>query len=205
MNILIVGCGQVGSCLATSLSKNGHDVSIIDKSDVGFNLLPNDFNGFVTTGVPIDQDVLRRAGIESCDCVAAVTPDDNVNIMISQLAKEIFHIKRIFTRIYDPKREEVFSDFGLNTICPTNLTVDAVVSALNDDREHKNLCFGTHSLAFNTMDIPKKLIGQKASDIKYEFNEILFAVERGNAFILVGLNDITLLKDDKLIFTKKID
>ncbi|MFA5658640.1 MAG: TrkA family potassium uptake protein, partial [Oscillospiraceae bacterium] len=146
MNILIVGCGKVGSRLSGVLSKQGHDVSVVSKSDEGFDLLPKSFNGFTTLGVPIDQDVLKKAGIESCDALIAVTTDDNVNIMVSELAKEIFKVPKVFVRIYDPKREDVFSDMGLRSVCPTNLTVAAICNALSDEKLSANLNYGTRTI-----------------------------------------------------------
>ena len=82
MNILVVGCGKIGSRLAYVLEQQGHDISIVDENEEKFELLPADFYGFTTVGTPIDQDVLKRAGIESVDVVAAVTPDDNINVMV---------------------------------------------------------------------------------------------------------------------------
>lgn len=205
MNILVVGCGKVGLNLAYELSKQGHDVSVVDKSDEGISMLPSDFSGFTTIGVPIDQDVLKKAGIESCDAVAAVTPNDNVNIMVCELAKEIYKVKKVFVRIYDPKREKVFAELGMNTICPTNLTVSAICSALNEDRQCKNMNVGTRTITFSKMDIPKTLIGLKASDIEYENDEVLYAIEREGNLTLVGLNDIQLKTGDKLIFSKIVD
>ncbi|MEG0570900.1 MAG: NAD-binding protein, partial [Oscillospiraceae bacterium] len=105
MNIMVVGCGKVGSRLALALCEDGHDVSVVDRYESSFELLGSAFSGFTTIGVPIDQDVLKRAGIEDCDAVAAVSSDDNVNIMVSQLAHEIFKVPTVLARIYDPKRE----------------------------------------------------------------------------------------------------
>ncbi len=206
MNILIVGCGKVGSRLAGVLSKQGHDVSVVSKSDEGFDMLPKSFNGFTTLGVPIDQDVLKKAGIESCDALIAVTNDDNVNIMVSELAKEIFKVPKVFVRIYDPKREDVFFGMGLNSVCPTNLTVAAICNALSEQAQSVNLNYGTRTISFAKMNIPKSFVGLHASDIEYEENEILFAVERGEGnLMLVGLSDVLLEKDDKLVFSKIID
>lgn len=58
-------------------------------------MLDSDFSGYTISGVPIDQDVLKRAGIEGCDAILAMTEDDNVNIMVCQMAKEIFHTKTV--------------------------------------------------------------------------------------------------------------
>ena len=205
MNILVVGCGKVGSNLAEVLARQGHDVSIIDNDAERFDLLPSDFNGFTTAGVPIDTEVLKKAGIESCDAVCAVTPNDNVNIMVSELAKEIFGIEKVFIRIYDPKREEVFYELGMQTVCPTNLTVSSICNALNDNCKNINMNIGSRTITFTTMDIPKTFIGMNVSEIEFETDEVLFSIERNNKMTLVGLNDVILEKDDKLVFGKIID
>ena len=92
MNILIIGCGKVGSRLADVLCQLGHDVAIIAQKRESFDLLSDDFSGFTIQGVPIDLDILRQAGIEGCDAIAAVTEDDNTNIMVCQIAREIFNV-----------------------------------------------------------------------------------------------------------------
>lgn len=176
MNILVVGCGKVGSRLASVLSREGHDVSIVDRLEESFELLDDDFEGFKTGGVPIDQDVLRRAGIESCDALAAVSSDDNVNIMVSELAREIFHVPTVIARIYDPAREEVFSTFGLHTVCPTNLTVSAVRSAILEQGKPKTLNINSHTLSFSVQELPKSLIGSTADSYPLQPNQSLYAI-----------------------------
>jgi len=71
----VVGCGKVGSTLAKSLSDEGHDVVVIDSDAKNFERLGPDFNGMKIQGVVIDEDVLKQAGIERADALAAVTPD----------------------------------------------------------------------------------------------------------------------------------
>lgn len=206
MNILVVGCGKVGSRLAGVLSRQGHDVSVIDRDAENFDFLSPDFNGFTTHGVPIDQDVLKKAGIESCDALAAVTPEDNVNLMVSQMAKEIFKVPKVLARIYDPKRGDVFSHFGLHTVCPTNLTVSAVCNALVENTHVKSMNIDAHTVSFTIMNMPKEFIGLTPAEIQYEQDEVLFAVERdGTDLILVNTHDIVFGKDDKLVFAKLAD
>lgn len=205
MNILVVGCGKVGSRLANVLSRQGHDVSVISKEEANFERLSSDFNGFTTLGVPIDQDVLKKAGIENCDALAAVTEDDNVNIMVCQLAREIFNVQRVLARIYDPIREDVFSQFGLHTICPTNMTVEGVCAYLSEHTDAQSVHFGATTVSFYSMDIPREYIGARVSAIEFEPEEVLYAVERETKFILVGLQNLFLQKGDKLIFSKRVD
>ena len=93
MNVLVVGCGKVGSRLARLLAQRGHNVSVIDREEDMFSQLGEDFDGVTVTGMPMDMDVLRNAGVEWCDAVAVVTPDDNLNITISQIVKTFFQVE----------------------------------------------------------------------------------------------------------------
>lgn len=206
MNILVVGCGKVGSRLASLLSRQGHDVSVVDRAEENFELLAPDFTGFTTHGVPIDQDVLRRAGVDNAEALAAVTQDDNINIMVSQLAREIFHVPKVIARIYDPRREDVFSHFGLQTVCPTNMTVAAVCSALTQDTPIQMMNFRSHTVSYTPLQVPKEYVGKLSSEIELEAGETLFAIEREDGhMLLVGGNEYELKKNDRLIFARLVD
>ncbi len=133
MNFVILGCGRVGSRMALTLDSMGHNVAIIDKSADAFKRLPNSFKGQAIVGVGIDEDVLKSAGIEQADVFAAVTNGDNTNIMASQIAKEIFNVERVIARIYDPIREGTYHTLGLETVCPTTLITNQVLSSVLPD------------------------------------------------------------------------
>ena len=208
MNVLVVGCGKVGSRLASSLARDGHDVSIVDRKEENFGLLSEDFNGFTTSGIPIDQDVLRRAGIESCDALAAVSQDDNVNIMVSQLAREIFHVPKVLARIYDPRREDVFSHFGLHTVCPTNLTVDVVRSALLELDTVKTVHLGAHTISFHRVPMTKRFSNLACNEVNLELNEneTLLAVQHADLSIdIVGKKNFKLKPTDTMIVAAVVD
>ena len=207
MNILVSGCGKVGSQLASMLSEEGHDVSVIDRDAKNFEMLDDNFSGMTTVGVPIDQDVLKQAGIESCDAVAAVSQDDNLNIMCSQLAREIFKVPSVLARIYDPAREDVFSHFGLHTVCPTNLTVSAVKSALTENQSIRTINFGAHTLAFNLIQVPDELVGKRASKATDKIaDKDIFAVIHDNFDISLTIKeDVILQKNDMLITVTIMD
>ena len=130
MHIIIIGCGRVGSQLAQSLSQEGHNVVIIDKKSTSFKRLGNDFNGITITGVGFDPEILKRAGIERADALATVTNGDNSNIMASEIAKKIYKVPRVITRIYDPLRADIYKNFGLTTISTTTIVAQIFKSAL---------------------------------------------------------------------------
>ena len=137
MNIVILGCGRVGATLATMLDRAGHTVSIIDFSSEAFRRLQPDFSGTTIVGNGVDEEILIRAGIKEADAFAAVTNGDNRNIMSSQIAKEIFNVKKVVCRIYDPIRESTYHELGLETISPTIIGAQLIFEALFSDKQEK--------------------------------------------------------------------
>jgi trk system potassium uptake protein TrkA len=112
------------------MEAEGHDVAIIDSNPEAFDRLPENFRGQTVLGTGIDVDVLKSAGIEKADAFAAVTNFDNTNIMACEVAKEIFGVKEVLARIYDPGREGMYHQLGLQTVCPTTLVSTAARNIL---------------------------------------------------------------------------
>lgn len=196
----------MGASLASAMSDHGHDVAVMDKRSDSFERLDDSFTGLTFKGVPIDNDDLEAAGIESCDVVCAVTNNDNENIMVAQIAKEIYKVPKVLARIEDPEKETVFQQYGLNSVCSTLLTLDAAVSAIDGYEEQNWLQFGNHKVKFYTMPIPKEYVGLKALEIQFEENEVLYAIiNEGGKFTLVSNYNILLREGDTLIFSKVVD
>lgn len=131
MKVIILGCGRVGATLASTMDREGHQVSVIDASNDSFRRLDSSFNGETILGNGVDEDVLIKAGIKEADAFAAVTNGDNRNIMASQIAKEIFGVKKVVCRIYDPMRQSTYNELGLETICPTVVGAQMISESLN--------------------------------------------------------------------------
>jgi K+ transport systems, NAD-binding component len=136
MYIIIAGCGKIGANLVKSLSNEGHDIVVIDPNEESFAQLENGTNCLTITGMCIDEDVLKSAGIERADALLAVTSDDNVNIMTAQIASQLYHVPHVVTRVYDPEKDEVLRQMGLTTVCPTMLTVAKIGSLLGETEEN---------------------------------------------------------------------
>lgn len=135
MNIVILGCGRVGARLAGILDKEGHTVSVIDSSSDAFQRLDSDFGGSTYIGNGVDEDVLDRAGTRHADVFVAVTNGDNRNIMASQIAKELFRVKKVVCRIYDPIREETYRDIGLETFSPTKIAAQTIFDRIIEQKQ----------------------------------------------------------------------
>ncbi len=122
MKVVIMGCGRVGGRLAGLLDAEGHSVTILDIDAYSFRWLPPNFKGTALVGNGVDQEILKRAGIEEADAFVVVTQGDNRNIMAAQIAKHIFHVPKVVCRIYDPLREELYRTLGLETLSPTTIS-----------------------------------------------------------------------------------
>lgn len=124
--IIIAGCGRLGASLANTLSDKNGNVLIMDSDKESFRRLSADFGGLSVVGNATDIDALRDAEIERARAVIAVTNDDNTNIMVAQIASEMFHVKNVIARLYDPERENVYQELGIDTICPATLSVNEI-------------------------------------------------------------------------------
>jgi trk system potassium uptake protein TrkA len=130
MNVIIMGCGRLGSRIAGILDRQGHHVTVIDASESAFRRLGDAFGGDRVVGNGMDASTLERAGIESADAFMAITQGDNRNYFSSQMAHEVYGVKRVLCRVYDPVREEIFRDLGLETFSPTSYGAQIMVDML---------------------------------------------------------------------------
>lgn len=118
MFIIIVGCGSLGSHLASELSKEGQDVAVIDKTESAFKDLSVEYSGFQIEGDATEADVLTTARIQDADVVIACTENDSVNLMIAQIAKKIYKVPVVKAQVFNPAREDIYKELGIDTLCP---------------------------------------------------------------------------------------
>jgi trk system potassium uptake protein len=125
--IIIVGCGRLGRILAHKYSVLGDSIVIIDSKEAAFKQLSSDFSGFMIEGDATEVSVLHKAKIEKADILLAATNNDNVNLMVSQIAKQVFNIPIVVARVKNPVREVIFHNLNVSTISPTLLAADEFI------------------------------------------------------------------------------
>lgn len=130
--VIIIGCGRLGANLANTLSNNDGNVLIMDTERSAFRRLSSNFGGLSIVGNGTDLEALENADVKKASSVIAVTNHDNTNIMIAQMARDLFHIDNVIARLYDPERESVYHDFGIKTICPAVLSAKEVDKILEN-------------------------------------------------------------------------
>jgi trk system potassium uptake protein TrkA len=131
--VVVMGCGRVGSALAASLERLGHEVAVIDKDAQAFRRLGPDFQGRQVVGQGFHREVLVAAGTEKADAFAAVSSGDNSNIISARVARETFGIDRVVARIYDAKRAAVYERLGIPTVATVPWSTDRLMRMLMPD------------------------------------------------------------------------
>lgn len=138
--IVIIGCGRLGSYLASQLSREGNSVVVIARDEESFNNLSPEFSGFRIEGDATQMAVLEEARLKKADILIAVSHEDNINLMVAQVARKIFAVPRVVARVFDPAREEICSQLGISTICPTSVAAEMFLNVVkNSETRHKGV------------------------------------------------------------------
>jgi trk system potassium uptake protein TrkA len=166
VHVVIMGCGRVGTTIATSLEGLGHSVAIVDQDETAFRRLPQDFSGKQVIGVGFDRDTLVEAGIEQAAAFAAVSSGDNSNIIAARVARETFGIENVVARIYDPRRAEVYSRLGIPTVATVRWTADSMLRRLLPEGAHSEWADPTGQIALAELAYDIGWVGRSVGEIQ---------------------------------------
>lgn len=122
--VVVVGCGRLGTHLANELSRKGHGVVAVDADDSAFGDLSPEYSGFRVEGDATEFAVLKQAKVDQADLVITTTRDDNINLMIAQVARAEFGVPRVIARVFDPKREAIYKRMDVETVSPTSVAAE---------------------------------------------------------------------------------
>jgi len=197
MNVMIVGCGRVGSQLAILLSSEGHNVTIIDKNKEALKRLGMTFNGVAVAGNGFDEKLLGELKIDRQDAFVAVTSGDNTNLMASQVAKTVFRVPRVIARVYDPTRASVYRSFGLDIISGTVL-----VAAMIRDKIIEN-SFSSYLVETGELGVIEvigdiSLKGRKVDELNIPEEFIIVAIEREKK-VIIPTKETAIRLNDKIM------
>ncbi|MEA2641990.1 MAG: trk/ktr system potassium uptake protein [Chloroflexota bacterium] len=135
MYVIVAGGGKVGFYLARELVEQNHEVLIIERNPRRAAEIEADLGSIVMAGDACEATVLREAGAERADLVAAVTGDDEDNLVICQVCKARYHSRRAIARINNPKNAEIFHRLGIDdTVSATEVVLSVIEQEI--PREH---------------------------------------------------------------------
>ncbi len=165
MNIIVIGCGRVGSELARSLSTQGHRVAVVDRNPQAFVRLGAAFAGRTIQGDVLDEAVLRRAGIEDADGFASVTPSDEANLVAAKTARDIFHVANVVARVYDPAYSEVFSHAGLQSVISASWGARRIEQVLTGAEVAEIATLGDDGVLLAEIRVPSAWAGRPVGQV----------------------------------------
>ena len=134
MKALIIGCGRFGVRVADYLTRNNHDVVVIDIDPETFTALGETFTGRTICGVGYAKAVLEAAGVAAADVVISCTSSDSLNAVVANTAKNVYHVPTVIARMGDPVRARLFESMGIYTVSITKLGLENVVEYLEGSK-----------------------------------------------------------------------
>ncbi len=199
-NIIVVGCGRVGSQLANMLSDNGNNVCVVDKNADAFANLGRGFNGSTVQGVGFDEETLIRAGIEECNVLAAVTQFDNTNLMCVEVASRLFDVQHVIARLYNSSHEMAYMQLGIDYVCGTTLVAEEVFSKVISGHGSHIETFGDYEILRFSLNLSwsnKNTI--KVGEMEREHDIRIIAFERSDATSSSIPNSDSILRNGDLV------
>lgn len=204
MYIVIVGAGKVGYFLAKRLWQNKHSVALVEKNKDVCNLLSQELDVLIINGDGCDPRYLEEAGISRADVVASVTGEDEDNLIVCQLAKERFSVRRTVARVNDPKNEHLLSELGVDVpIDATEILAKIIEEEVSFSDFVNLMSFKRGKLAIVRVDISEDspAANKKVQDINLPPQSVLVSIIRGEDVIVPKGDTILEPRDDIIALT----
>ena len=204
MYILVIGAGKVGYFLAKRLCQGKHTVSIVDKDRLVCDEIAKELEALVVNGDGCDPRILEEAGIERADVLAAVTGEDEDNLIICQLAKEKFNLQRTVGRVNNPDNEHTFNELGVDVPVDSTKIIAKIIEEEVSFSDFVNLMsFKRGKLAIVRVDLPSDspVINKEVKDITLPQDAVLVSIVRGEEVILPKGNTVLKPGDDVIALT----
>ncbi|MDD1685198.1 MAG: TrkA family potassium uptake protein [Methanoregula sp.] len=190
MKILIIGCGRMGAGLARHLSGSGHSVTVIDNDPAAFERLQPAFSGLTFLGNALDQDILMKGGIERADCLAALTPNDSINLVVARLGREMFKVPKVVARMHDPRKSEIYRRLGVQTVSTVTLGMQRFAELLTFSRLDIVHSLGSGEVGIVESEIPPLLVGRMVNDLTVAGEIQVVALSRGGKTFIPTLGTV---------------
>lgn len=189
MYVLIVGGGKVGESLARALSGGGYDVALVEKDESIARKIAEELTKvLVIAGDGCDPAKLEDAGVNRAQVAAAVTGDDEDNLIICQLARDTFGVPRVIARVNNPRNEITFQKLGIDTVSSTT-----IITKLIEEEATIGDIFTLLALKRGKLSIVEAILKPKSAAANKTIKELKLPTES----ILA-----TIIRDNQIIFPK---
>ena len=207
MYIVVVGGGKVGYYLAKELIEAGHELVILEKNASRARQISDELGSIVLNRDGCEGKHLAEAGANRAAIVAAVTGDDEDNLVVCQMAKHHFDVPKTIARVNNPRNEDLFKHLGVNEIIsPTRMVLGAVEQDIpvHELLHLAQLKGGEMELVEAQITEGSPALGRKSTDISLPEGSSLFLLLRGNQVQQVRA-DTVFQAGDKVLAVAKGD
>ena len=203
MKVIIVGGGQIGSYLAALLLENGHKIKIIEYREEYFKKLEREFpTESLILGYGSDPDVLEEAGIRKADVLAAVTAEDEINLVVTTLAKMEFGVPRVIGRVNNPKNAWLYNA-GMGVDVAVN-QADLISHLVMEEMDLTNMFTmmelnrGEYAIVQTKVAPGAKARDMQVKDLSIPKKSVLIAITREDNLI-IPRGDTRIMADDDIL------
>lgn len=207
MKSLIVGGGKVGYFLLKTMSERGYSVSLIEREAKRCKEIAEDIDAEIICGDGTEIDVLRDAGIEEADIVAAVTGTDEENLVICEIAKISFNINRTIARVNNPKNMTIFKALGVDkTVCSTEVIANLIECEFECDDYRVLQIFERGSMILVEFAVPDEShvwANKKVKMLELPDECVIASIIRGEKIIFPRGESVIQVDDKILVLTNK--
>lgn len=206
MKTIIVGGGKIGYNLLKTLKERGYEVTLIEREKDTCIKIAEDFNADVICGDGTNLDVLKDAGIDEAEIVAAVTGSDEENLVICQIAKLSFNTNKTIARVNNPKNTTMFKNLGIdNTVCSTEVIANLIEYSFDKEDYRIISTMERGSMILSELTIREKNIwcNKMVKDLILPDECVLVSILRGETVIYPRGDTLILSNDKVIIITNK--
>jgi trk system potassium uptake protein TrkA len=207
MYIVIVGAGKIGFNLAQKLIQDKHTVTVIEKNKTRCEGISQNLDAMVINGDGCEPRYLEDAEVGRADVVAAVTAEDEDNLVICQLAKEVFGVGRTVARVNNPRNERIFTELGVDVPVNSTAIIAKIIEEESSFEDFINLMtFKRGKLALIRVDLTNDspVLDKCVKDVKLPENSVFVSIVRGES-IVVPKGETVLKKGDDIIALTTIE
>lgn len=197
MDILIIGTGRVGSNLAEELLELGENVIVLEQDSL---LLENvsHLDCVKVQGIPLENSVLEKAGVQNVDAVLCVSDSETMNVMVGQICLDVYSIPKVIVRIFNPDNEGSYLAMGLETICSTSMTKEKAMHVLGFTEAQDSTTVLGYPIQYTLEEIDEKSAGIHVFEYEHLNRVHILAVVSHEELKLVT-RDYLLRTDEELV------
>lgn len=207
MRAVIIGGGKVGYYLLKTLKEKKYEISLIEQDKNICDKIAEDFDADIICGDGTVLEVLEDADIQDAEVVAAVTGQDEENLIICQIAKMNFNINKTIARINNPKNISIFKALGVDkTVCSTEVIANLIEWELENDKLKIVQTFdrGEMILAEAIIDNKSLWTNKEIKDLKLPQECVVVSIFRNDKVVYPkGMTEIK--EEDKVLLLTNIN